>query len=69
MERSQNTGSRSMPDSNQHQERREELRPCDGCGFMIRGGSTCGDCREYGPPKGWRWQYLEKTGRHVRVNV
>ena len=41
--------------------------PCMGCGYMIRGGDLCGDCREYGPPKGWRWQYDESTETHSRL--
>lgn len=42
-----------------------EKRPCDGCGYRIRGGNLCGDCREYGPPKGWRWEWNGE--QHVRV--
>ena len=42
-------------------------QPCAGCGYMIRGGSMCGDCQVYGPPKGWRWQYDADTGEHYRA--
>jgi hypothetical protein len=41
--------------------------PCSGCGYMIRGGTMCGDCREYGPPQGWRWEYDPETGKHKQV--
>lgn len=48
---------------------KSSLAPCSWCGFMMRGGNLCGDCLEYGPPLGWRWEYDEKTGKHKRVAV
>ena len=44
-----------------------DKHPCEGCGYMMRGGSMCGDCREYGPPRGWRWQYDPATDKHKQV--
>jgi hypothetical protein len=46
-----------------------DRQPCGGCGYMIRGGSYCGDCNEYGPPRDWRWLYDAETGKHLRVEV
>lgn len=44
-----------------------ERHPCSGCGFMMRGGPTCGDCIEYGPPRDWRWRYDAQSSKHTKV--
>jgi hypothetical protein len=28
-----------------------EIHPCSSCGYPMRGGTTCWDCKEYGPPR------------------
>lgn len=48
-------------------------RPCEGCGYTIlwhgRRPHLCGDCWEYGPPVGWRWERDPSTGKHRRIKV
>ncbi len=55
-----------------HDDASVDRQPCSGCGWMIRGGMLCGgmlcgDCREYGAPQGWHWEYDPKTGAHKQV--
>jgi hypothetical protein len=34
---------------------------------MMRGGTLCGDCREYGPPRDWHWRYDAESDRHEQM--
>lgn len=52
------------------QERQAARRgPCVGCGYIITGGPMCGDCKEYGPPRRWRWKYDPVSEKHERVSI